>query len=202
MIAKVLLNKYTIGLILILLIAIFFKMWLSERSVRKEAERARDAANKDYQELNIKYVGAQGDLITKTKTIQLNESNFKKALEANELKWVNKFNKTKDVASAITFSTGLKTETIKYDTVYIPCKKDSLTVFLYTYKDAWNDIRAMVTEVPTLEQRDMIYILDKRERPKGWFLRFQWRKRVGYLEVTNSNPLISIDSVAHIRVTD
>ena len=139
MIAKVLLNKYTIGLFLILLIAIFFKMWMSERSVRKEAERARDAANKDYQELNIKYVGAQGDLITKTKTIQLNESNFKKALEANELKWVNKFNKTKDVASAITFSTGLKTETIKYDTVYIPCK-DSLTVFLYTYKDAWNDI--------------------------------------------------------------
>lgn len=201
MIAKVLLNKYTIGLFLILLIAIFFKMWLSERSVRKEAERARDAANKDYQELNIKYVGAQGDLITKTKTIQLNESNFKKALEANELKWVNKFNKTKDVASAITFSTGLKTETIKYDTVYIPCK-DSLTVFLYTYKDAWNDIRAMVTELPTLEQRDRIYIVDKRERPKGWFWRFQWRKRVGYLEVTNSNTLISIDSVAHIRVTD
>lgn len=201
MIAKVLLNKYTIGLFLILLIAIFFKMWLSERSVRKEAERARDAANKDYQELNIKYVGAQGDLITKTKTIQLNESNFKNALEANELKWVNKFNKTKDVASAITFSTGLKTETIKYDTVYIPCK-DSLTVFLYTYKDAWNDIRAMVTELPTLEQRDRIYIVDKRERPKGWFWRFQWRKRVGYLEVTNSNTLISIDSVAHIRVTD
>jgi len=201
MIAKVLLNKYTIGLFLILLIAIFFKMWMSERSVRKEAERARDAANKDYQELNIKYVGAQGDLITKTKTIQLNESNFKKALEANELKWVNKFNKTKDVASAITFSTGLKTETIKYDTVYIPCK-DSLTVFLYTYKDAWNDIRAMVTELPTLEQRDRIYIVDKRERPKGWFWRFQWRKRVGYLEVTNSNPLIRIDSVAHIRVTD
>lgn len=201
MIAKVLLNKYTIGLFLILLIAIFFKMWMSERSVRKEAERARDAANKDYQELNIKYVGAQGDLITKTKTIQLNESNFKKALEANELKWVNKFNKTKDVASAITFSTGLKTETIKYDTVYIPCK-DSLTVFLYTYKDAWNDIRAMVTELPTLEQRDRIYIVDKRERPKGWFWRFQWRKRVGYLEVTNSNTLISIDSVAHIRVTD
>lgn len=201
MIAKVLLNKYTIGLFLILLIAIFFKMWLSERSVRKEAERARDAANKDYQELNIKYVGAQGDLITKTKTIQLNESNFKKAFEANELKWVNKFNKTKDVASAITFSTGLKTETIKYDTVYIPCK-DSLTVFLYTYKDAWNDIRAMVTELPTLEQRDRIYIVDKRERPKGWFWRFQWRKRVGYLEVTNSNTLISIDSVAHIRVTD
>jgi hypothetical protein len=201
MIAKVLLNKYTIGLFLILLIAIFFKMWMSERSVRKEAERARDAANKDYQELNIKYVGAQGDLITKTKTIQLNESNFKKAFEANELKWVNKFNKTKDVASAITFSTGLKTETIKYDTVYIPCK-DSLTVFLYTYKDAWNDIRAMVTELPTLEQRDRIYIVDKRERPKGWFWRFQWRKRVGYLEVTNSNTLISIDSVAHIRVTD
>lgn len=201
MIAKVLLNKYTIGLFLILLIAIFFKMWLSERSVRKEAERARDAANKDYQELNIKYVGAQGDLITKTKTIQLNESNFKNALEANELKWVNKFNKTKDVASAITFSTGLKTETIKYDTVYIPCK-DSLTVFLYTYKDAWNDIRAMVTELPTLEQRDRIYIVDKRERPKGWFWRFQWRKKVGYLEVTNSNTLISIDSVAHIRVTD
>lgn len=201
MIAKVLLNKYTIGLFLILLIAIFFKMWMSERSVRKEAERARDAANKDYQELNIKYVGAQGDLITKTKTIQLNESNFKKALEANELKWVNKFNKTKDVASAITFSTGLKTETIKYDTVYIPCK-DSLTVFLYTYKDAWNDIRAMVTELPTLEQRDRIYIVDKRERPKGWFWRFQWRKRVGYLDVTNSNTLISIDSVAHIRVTD
>lgn len=201
MIAKVLLNKYTIGLFLILLIAIFFKMWMRERSVRKEAERARDAANKDYQELNIKYVGAQGDLITKTKTIQLNESNFKKALEANELKWVNKFNKTKDVASAITFSTGLKTETIKYDTVYIPCK-DSLTVFLYTYKDAWNDIRAMVTELPTLEQRDRIYIVDKRERPKGWFWRFQWRKRVGYLEVTNSNTLISIDSVAHIRVTD
>lgn len=201
MIAKVLLNKYTIGLFLILLIAIFFKMWMSERSVRKEAERARDAANKDYQELNIKYVGAQGDLITKTKTIQLNESNFKKALEANELKWVNKFNKTKDVASAITFSTGLKTETIKYDTVYIPCK-DSLTVFLYTYKDAWNDIRAMVTELPTLEQRDRIYIVDKRQRPKGWFWRFQWRKRVGYLEVTNSNTLISIDSVAHIRVTD
>lgn len=201
MIAKVLLNKYTIGLFLILLIAIFFKMWLSERSVRKEAERARDAANKDYQELNIKYVGAQGDLITKTKTIQLNESNFKKALEANELKWVNKFNKTKDVASTITFSTGLKTETIKYDTVYIPCK-DSLKAFLYTYKDAWNDIRAMVTELPTLEQRDRIYIVDKRERPKGWFWKLQWRKRVGYLEVTNSNPLIRIDSVAHIRVTD
>ena len=73
MITKILLNKHTIGLILILLIVIFFKLWLGERECRKAAEVAVTAANKDYQELNFKYLSAKGEVITKTKTIHLNE---------------------------------------------------------------------------------------------------------------------------------
>lgn len=199
---KILTNKYTIGLILILIIVILFKLWLGERANRKEVELARDAANKDYHELNVKYIGVQGDLITKTKTIHLNDENFRKALEANELKWVKKFGKTKNVEAAITFSTESKVDTIKITrTIYQPCK-DSIASFLYSYKDEWNNIQAIVTEPPIIEQRDRIYLVDERVRPKGWFWKLQWRKRVGYLEVTNSNPLIRIDSVAHIRVTD
>ncbi len=198
---RLLTNKYVIGVLLLIIIAVLVKLLLAERGNRINAETARDAANKDYMELNVKYRGVQGDLITKTRTIQLNERNFHKALEANELKWVKKFNaKKKEVEGVISFVSEFETDSIRYDTVRLPCE-DTFEVFLYNYQDEYNTITAMVTEVPILEIRDRLYLVETNDRPKGWFWKLQWGRRERHLSVTNSNKLVTIDSVVVVKKT-
>lgn len=185
--------------LLITAVAILFTLWQSAKEEAKQNGIARDAANRNYESVAVKYINAQGDLVTKQKTIELNAENFKKALEANELKWVNKFHvKPKNIESANTFSLEFQEQLIKQDTVYIPCK-DSLKVMKYTYRDQWNDIQAMAIDTPKLDIRDRIYAIETRTRPKAWFWKLQWSRWQSNYEITNANKLITIDSVIFIK---
>lgn len=185
--------------LLITAVAILFTLWQSAKEEAKQNGIARDAANRNYESVAVKYINAQGDLVTKQKTIELNAENFKKALEANELKWVNKFHvKPKNIESANTFSLEFQEQLIKHDTVYIPCK-DSLKVMKYTYRDQWNDIQAMAIDTPKLDIRDRIYAIETRTRPKAWFWKLQWSRWQSNYEITNANKLITIDSVIFIK---
>lgn len=185
--------------LLITAVAILFTLWQSAKEEAKQNGIARDAANRNYESVAVKYINAQGDLVTKQKTIELNAENFKKALEANELKWVNKFHvKPKNIESANTFSLEFQEQLIKHDTVYITCK-DSLKVMKYTYRDQWNDIQAMAIDTPKLDIRDRIYAIETRTRPKAWFWKLQWSRWKSNYEITNANKLITIDSVIFIK---
>jgi hypothetical protein len=78
--------------ILLVLVALFFNAYQSERRIRKEAEIGMDAAISDYRNVTTKYVNSQGDIVSQSKAFELSRNEFKKALESNDLKWIKKFN--------------------------------------------------------------------------------------------------------------
>lgn len=186
--------------VLLALLAFFFNAYRKERTARKEAENARDAANKDYRNATTKYINAQGDIVAITKAIELNRANFKKALESNDLAWLKKFKNYKNTQSASSFDSFFAPENkIVVDTVYLPCK-DSIKAWKYHYKDAYNLIKATVLDTPKIEIRDRYYVIVTRNRPKNWFIKFQWSKWYFNGQVTNLNRLIKVDSVSTILV--
>lgn len=184
---------------LILLVVILFGMVGHYKSKMKEAQQGRDAAIADYHNATKSYINAEGDKVMISKAFELSKAEWKKAMESNDLKWAKKFRDSKNAQSAQSFEVSFEPESIKHDTVYVPCK-DSIKAFHYRYKDEWNDIYAMVLDTPKFNQRDKYYMLITPSRPKRWFIRFLWSRREFSGQVTNSNRLIKVDSVQTIVV--
>jgi hypothetical protein len=185
--------------ILLALVALFFNAYQSERNGRIQAEKGRDAAINDFRTTSRKYVNAMGDIVTISEAMVLDKANFKKALEGNDLKWIKKFNDYKRTQSAQSFTTVLTTDRIIRDTLFIPCK-DSIKAFRYHYKDFYNDIEATVIDTPKISIRDKYYVIVTRNRPRNWFIKFQWSRFEFHGQVTNLNRLIKTDSVQTILV--
>ena len=169
------------------------------RAKLHNTEQGRDAAISDYRNVTTKYVNAQGDIVSQSKAFELSRNEFKKALESNDLKWIKKFNDYKRAQSAQSFTTVLTTDRIIRDTLFIPCK-DSIKAFRYHYKDFYNDIEATVIDTPKISIRDKYYVIVTRNRPRNWFIKFQWSRFEFHGQVTNLNRLIKTDSVQTILV--
>ena len=187
--------------LLITAVAILFPLWRAAKEEAKENGIARDAANKNYESIAVNYINDKEQLVTVVEAYKLSKENTQKALEENKrLNNVIKqfYVNPKNVESANTFSLEFQKQLIKHDTVYIPCK-DSLKVMKYTYRDQWNDIKAMAIDTPKLNIRDRIYAIETRTRPKRWFWKLQWSRWQSNFEITKSNKLIKIDSVIFVR---
>lgn len=171
-----------------------------ERSKKIEAQIGRDAAIKDFRNASTKYINAQGDVVTMSRAISLDRTNFKKALESNDLAWIKKFRNHKNTQSASSFDSFFAPEDkIVTDTIYIPCK-DSIKAWSYKYIDSYNHIEATVLDTPKIEIRDRYYVVVTRNRPKNWFIKLQWSRWEFTGQVTNLNRLIKVDSVQTILV--
>jgi hypothetical protein len=187
--------------VLLAVIWFLFQWGTTQKNRAVQAEIGRDAAIKDFRNISTKYVNAQGDVVTMSRAISLDRANFKKALESNDLAWIKKFKNYKNTQSASSFDSFFAPEDkIVRDTVYIPCK-DSIRAFKYLYKDSYNHIEATVLDSPKIEIRDRYYLLVTRNRPKNWFIKFQWSRWEFTGQVTNLNRLIKVDSVNTILVT-
>lgn len=198
---QLLLRHWKIAAIAILLALLALSVhWANiERTGRIEATIALEASINDFQELSTKYINSQGDIVTISKAIVLDRANFKKAIKDTSLFWIKKFKNHERAQSAQSFEVSFEPELIKHDTVYVPCK-DSIKAWKYHYKDDYNLIESTVLDTPKIEIRDRYYVVVTRNRPKNWFIKFQWTKWDFNGQVTNLNRLIKVDSVQTILV--
>ena len=195
------------GILAIAVVYLYFRA-TAEHTRAVEAEKGRDAAialSNGWQSTSVTYANKLGDQVTRTTALELDKVNVTKLANSRELYWLQKFEGLKknngNLQSAETFEISLETEKVHSEEIKIPCPpKDTIMAFKYAYKDAWNDIRATVLDTPKLEIRDRYYAVIELKRPKGWLWKFQWSKRDAVSEITNSNKLIKIDSVAVITV--
>ena len=189
-------------IVLIILVIYLFLHGRSEKERADQAEQGRDAAiqiSNGLSSLSHKYKNKQGDTVTVTKVIGIPKSQVDDLLKEKELQWLKKFEGLKkdgsNLQSAETFTTKFESNEVPERIKYLPCK-DSLQATAFDLHDKWNDIHALVVGTPIIEIRDKYYGVIELKRPKGWFFKFQWSKWETFSEITNSNKLIKIDSVA------
>ena len=184
-------------------------LWLrlqSETHRANEAERGRDAAitlSNSWQQMTQVYKNKYGDLIHKTQVQEVDITNLKALSKSKELEWLGKFDglkkDNKNLQSAFTFESTFFGSEVPEKIVKVPCK-DTIRAFRYDLKDQWNDIHALVLDTPKFEIKDRYYGVIELKRPKGWFWKLQWRKFDPVSEITNSNKLIKLDSIAVIQI--
>ncbi len=194
-------HRELVAIAILLAAAWFLFQWGNANRIRaNEAETGRNAAIVDYQNTVKKYVNAQGDVVTMSRAISLDRTNFKAALESKELQWIKKFKDYKRAQSASSFDTFFAPEdNVVVRTIYVPCK-DSVKAWKYSYIDSYNHIEATVLDTPRVEIRDKYYVAVTKARPKHWFIKLQWSRFEFSGQVTNSNKLIKVDSIQTIVV--
>lgn len=168
------------------------------RTKLRDTEQGRDAAISDYKSVTTKYINANGDIVKQSKAFELTKREFIKAAENKDLEWAKKFNNYKNIQTAQSFTTTVTVEKIKRDTIYLLC--DSIQAIDYHYKDDYNEIKARVIGKPVFNIRDRYYVVVTKNRPKNWFIKFQWSRWEFKGQVTNLNKLIQVDSVQTIFV--
>ena len=188
--------------VLIILVVILYLSRQSEKNRADQAEQGRDAAiqiSNGLSTLSHKYKNKQGDTVIVTQVTGIPKSQVDVLLKEKELVWLKKFEGLKtlgnNLQSGETFTTGFIAKEVPERIVYRPCK-DSVKAFAFDLHNEWNDIHAIVLDTPKIEIRDKYYGVIELKRPKGWFWKFQWWRFEPVSEITNSNKLIKIDSVA------
>lgn len=190
--------------VLIILVILLYVRGQSEKNRADQAERGRDAAiimSNGWKKMSTVYKNKLGDEVIKTLALEVNNINLAALRKSDKLAWLNsdKFNGLKknlsNLQSAESFTTEFEAKDVPEKIKYLPCK-DSVKAFSFDLKDEWNDIHAVCLDTPKIEIRDKYYGVIELHRPKGWFWKFQWRKWEPVSEITNSNKLIKIDSVA------
>lgn len=192
---------------LIILVIILYLRGQSEKHRADEAEKGRTAAialSNKFEGQSTTYRNKLGDQIIRTQTLEVDKSNIEALSKSKELQWLRKFDGLKgnasNLSSASTFSSDFDFDQVPEKIKWLPCK-DSVKGFVFELHDKWNYIHVMALDTPKIEIHDKYYGVIELKRPKGWFWKFQWSKREAVSEITNSNKLIKIDSVAILVVT-
>lgn len=189
-------------IILIILVILLYLSRESEKYRADEAEKGRDAAiliSNGWEQMSTVYKNKFGDQVIRTQAVEVDKVNIEALSKSKELQWLKKFDGLKsnsgNLQSAESFTTEFQTKDISEKIKYLPCK-DSVKAFSFDFHDQWNDIHAVVLDTPKIEIRDEYYGVIELHRPKGWFWKLKWRKFEPISEITNSNKLIKIDSIA------
>ncbi|HTH58256.1 MAG TPA: hypothetical protein VL728_19555 [Cyclobacteriaceae bacterium] len=204
-------NYKTIAFIIAVALVIYLFLRLGhERRRAEDAEAGRDAAIRISNGLSSevhRYRNKQGDTVSVAQVVTVPKSQIDELLKERDLQWIKKLEGIKkdgsNLQSAIKFDATFDASKIKADPVSVPCPNVSLNLKRYRYKDEWNHISAL--NIDTLDIRDSYAAALELKRPNGWFWkgfkRFNWGKQwEPVCEITNSNKLIKIDSIAVITV--
>lgn len=199
----------TIAFIILVVLVIY--LFLHARSEHRRADDAEEGLktaihiSNGLSAENHKYRNKQGDTVLVTTVETIPKSQVEQLLKERDLVWLKKMEGLKkdgtNLESATTFVSEFDGKTLDKFTqiIKIPCA-DSLRGTEFSIHDQWNDIHATVIGKPTIEIRDRYYASIELQRPKWWFWKLLWSKRVAIGEITNSNKLIRIDSAAVFTV--
>ena len=175
------------------------RAYTNERTQRKEAENARNAAislgNKSLFYANKKYHNDSLGWVTTSQALITDKNNIKALSETKEFGYLNQIKGLKknksNVISATTFD-------VQFDTVYLPYKPISLTgdttiqksnIFHWEEKDEWNDINIYSIGKPKFKSETEInQVINFGKRTKKFlFFRVGPREIISQVNPTNLN---------------
>jgi len=190
------LTTITIGILVILLAAIGIQqVMISKFKIRATlAENERDQAvvfaTDTKKEVEI-YRNKVGVVVTKSEQLELSLANVERLRDTERLQFLKQFDKLKkdlrNLEAAGTFDWLVEEDSIPMSESFVPCP-DSIKVFTFKLKDAYNDIEAKVIDTPRFDIRVPINYIDYWERK--WFL----GKKKWYRETTSPNKLIRLEA--------
>jgi len=186
----------TIGILVILLAAIGIQTVRASRYKIKAtlAENERDQAvvfaTDTKKEVEI-YRNRVGVVVTKSEQLELSLANVERLRDTERLQFLKQFDKLKkdlrNLEAAGSFDWLVEEDSIPMVESFEPCP-DSIKVFTFKLKDAYNDIEAKVIDTPLFDIRVPINYIDYWERK--WFL----GKKKWYRETTSPNKLIRLEA--------
>jgi len=186
----------TIGILVILLAAIGIQqVMISKFKIRATlAENERDQAvvfaTDTKKEVEI-YRNKVGVVVTKSEQLELSLANVERLRETDRLQFLKQFDKLKkdlrNLEAAGTFDWLVEEDSIPMVESFELCP-DSIRVFTFKLKDAYNDIEAKVIDTPRFDIRVPINYVDYWDRK--WFL----GKKKWYRETTSPNKLIRLEA--------
>jgi len=186
----------TIAILVILLAAIGIQTVRASRYKIKAtlAENERDQAvvfaTDTKKEVEI-YRNKVGVVVTKSEQLELSLANVERLRETDRLQFLKQFDKLKkdlrNLEAAGTFDWLVEEDSIPMVESFELCP-DSIRVFTFKLKDAYNDIEAKVIDTPRFDIRVPINYIDYWERK--WFL----GKKKWYRETTSPNKLIRLEA--------
>ncbi len=186
----------TIAILVILLAAIGIQTVRASRYKIKAtlAENERDQAvvfaTDTKKEVEV-YRNKVGMVVTKSEQLELSLANVERLRDTERLQFLKQFGKLKkdlrNLEAAGTFDWLVEEDSIQMVETFEPCP-DSIKVFTYKLKDAYNDIEAKVIDTPRFDIRVPINYIDYWDRK--WFL----GKKKWYRETTSPNKLIRLEA--------
>jgi len=186
----------TIAILVILLAAIGIQqVMISKFKIRATlAENERDQAvvfaTDTKKEVEI-YRNKVGVVVTKSEQLELSLANVERLRETDRLQFLKQFDRLKkdlrNLEAAGTFDWLVEEDSIPMVESFELCP-DSIRVFTFKLKDAYNDIEAKVIDTPRFDIRVPINYIDYWERK--WFL----GKKKWYRETTSPNKLIRLEA--------
>lgn len=186
----------TIAILVILLAAIGIQTIRASRYKIKAtlAENERDQAvvfaTDTKKEVEI-YRNKVGVVVTKSEQLELSLANVERLRDTERLQFLKQFDKLKkdlrNLEAAGTFDWLVEEDSIPMTESFVPCP-DSIKVFTFKLKDAYNDIEAKVIDTPRFDIRVPINYIDYWDRK--WFL----GKKKWYRETTSPNKLIRLEA--------
>ena len=186
----------TIAILVILLAAIGIQTVRASRYKIKAtlAENERDQAvvfaTDTKKEVEI-YRNKVGMVVTKSEQLELSLANVERLRDTERLQFLKQFDKLKkdlrNLEAAGTFDWLVEEDSIPMSESFVPCP-DSIKVFTFKLKDAYNDIEAKVIDTPRFDIRVPINYIDYWDRK--WFL----GKKKWYRETTSPNKLIRLEA--------
>jgi len=199
MIPRIPINKTTITIAAFaaLLIALSIQTYRANRlkGLKEQAETERDQAIdfiKDEKDKTEIFRNRYNEQVAKTEHSELSLSNIQDLLDNERLQHLRKVEglnkKLSNLISTSTADIKINTDSIPRHVVTIPCKDDSIKAFLYSLKDEFNHIEAVVLDSPIVEITVPVETTDYWERT-GRFLFFRTGPRVYFREITSPNKL-------------
>jgi len=186
----------TIAILVILLAAIGIQqVMISKFKIRATlAENERDQAvvfaTDTKKEVEI-YRNKVGVVVTKSEQLELSLANVERLRETDRLQFLKQFDRLKkdlrNLEAAGTFDWLVEEDSIPMVESFELCP-DSIRVFTFKLKDAYNDIEAKVIDTPRFDIRVPINYVDYWDRK--WFL----GKKKWYRETTSPNKLIRLEA--------
>lgn len=203
---KLAFNKVTLFIALIIAVLILIGLWWTERSARieatKQTKEAVRIANHKTEETTFYKNKLSGMEVAVVKQMEISQSNVKSLIETQELKFIKQFDGLrkdyKNLLTAGQFHGHVDTGGIPMTPV------DGMicdSVFLYKYKDEYNDIEAMVIQKPKIEIKVVIDdVITWERKNKFIFKKWRWGEKIYSRQIVSPNKLIKIDSASSFTI--
>lgn len=195
----------TLAVVVILIINGVLAGYFREKMISAENERDEAVVvATDQMGKTVHYINLYNQEVAKSQALEISEGNWKRLKETDGLKFLKQIGGLrkdyKNLEEAASFGVGFNLGMVEI-TPFEVTQEDGIIgiskcppLFKWEYKDAYNDLYAIVTDTPKLDIRVPIETALYWER-KHRFLGIRFGKKEWTREATSPNKLVKIDSL-------